>query len=73
MMIKRGIWGDENMQGKRRALILLHKGGSYCLKAGWAVEDEGLEDARLESPATVTLISRVGDPIQARAQTMNDK
>jgi len=33
MTIKRGIWGDEDMQGKRRALILLHKGGSYCLKA----------------------------------------
>ena len=38
MTIKRGIWGDEDMQGKRRALILLHKGGSYCLKVGWAVE-----------------------------------
>ena len=37
MTIKRGIWGDENMQRKRRALILLHKGGSYRLKAGWAV------------------------------------
>lgn len=38
MTIKRGIWGDEDMQGKRRALIHLHKGGSYCLKVGWAVE-----------------------------------
>ena len=38
MTIKRGIWGDEDMQGKRRALILPHKEGSYCLKAGWAVE-----------------------------------
>ena len=74
MTIKRGIWGDEDMQGKRRALILLHKGGPYCLKAGWAVVKMRVwRMLGLEVPARVTLISRAGDPVQARAQTMNDK